>query len=144
MAGRLDRNQDQVIENAMEGDRRLTVFLKNGVPMRGKILAHDSYTIFMETEKAQALVYKHSVTSLRPARLKGPGPSGGGHQRRPGSGHKPWRDRSASGQTSGQETASEQTGAESAASETGAEHSRPPRGSGSKPGGGRPPKGQRD
>lgn len=80
MGGRLDRNQDEVIEGAMQADRRLTVFLKNGVPMRGKILAHDSYTIFMETDKAQALIYKHSVTSLRPARLKGPGggaPSGG-------------------------------------------------------------------
>lgn len=74
--GRLDRNQDQVIEHAITGDRRLTVFLKNGVPMRGKIIAHDSYTIFMETDKAQALIYKHSVTSLRPAKLKGPTPSG--------------------------------------------------------------------
>ena len=88
MGGRLDRNQDQVIEGAMEADRRLTVFLKNGVPLRGKILAHDSYTIFMETDKAQALVYKHSVTSLRPARLKGPGPGPGQAGARPhGGGH---------------------------------------------------------
>ena len=124
MGGRLDRNQDQVIEGAMEGDRRLTVFLKNGVPLRGKILAHDSYTIFMETEKAQALVYKHSVTSLRPARLKGPGPgagAGGGERsggasrpggaRGGGAGHGPGGHRSqGSGAGSAKPSASKQAG----------------------------------
>lgn len=76
---RLDRNQELVIEAAIQAQRKLTVFLKNGVPMRGKILAHDAYTILMETEKNQALIFKHSVTSLFPARTR-PAPAGGTKQ----------------------------------------------------------------
>ena len=68
---RQDKNQELLIENAVKGGKRVVVFLKSGVPLKGRILDHDSYTIFMETEKKrQALIYKHSVTSIFPVRVR--------------------------------------------------------------------------
>jgi len=69
MGGVLDRNQEQIIENAIRDEKRVTIFLKNGVPMRGRVLGHDAYTIFMQTDKNQALIYKHSITSMYPIRI---------------------------------------------------------------------------
>ena len=106
MGVRADRNQELVIEAAIEKGKKLTVFLKNGVPMKGVVLAHDPYTIFMQTEKNQALIFKHSITSMFPARLPRPSdtrrPGGGGGGFRPqgrgpgGGGHRPSGPRSGS------------------------------------------------
>lgn len=59
--------QDQILDHAIAQARILSIFLKSGVPMKGKVIAHDSYTILMKTETSQALIYKHSISSLFPA-----------------------------------------------------------------------------
>ncbi len=68
-APRFKANQDQIINQAIKKGRMLTVYLKNGVHIKGRVLAHDSYTILMDNEKHKSLVYKHSITSIFPARL---------------------------------------------------------------------------
>jgi len=55
---------DQVFEEARIKARPVSVFLKNGVSIKGKVLAHDPYILFMETDKEQVIVYKHSITSI--------------------------------------------------------------------------------
>ena len=72
MSGLRDKNQEQVIENAIKSGKRITIFLKNGVPMKGIVMAHDPYTIFMQTDKNQTLIYKHSITSVYPVKAWGP------------------------------------------------------------------------
>jgi len=70
MGARSERaNQDELLENAIRKSRSITIFLKNGVPLRGRVLAHDPYTVLMETERNQTLIYKHSITSIFPARF---------------------------------------------------------------------------
>jgi host factor-I protein len=62
-------HQDRLLDMAMERDKPITAFLKNGVQVKGRVRAHDTFTILLETEKNITLVYKHSITSVFPARI---------------------------------------------------------------------------
>lgn len=65
----LRATQDRIIEEAIEGEKILTFYLKSGVSLKGTVLAHDSYTVFMLHNQEHTLVYKHFITSVFPARL---------------------------------------------------------------------------
>ena len=74
MSARQHRSdQDQIIEKAISKASRLTLYLKNGVPVRGKVLAHDSHTVYVVTDKSPTLVFKHSISSVFPVRHPIPG-----------------------------------------------------------------------
>jgi host factor-I protein len=66
--------QDRLLDHAVQKMKNITMYLKNGVHIKGRVLAHDTFTILVETEKNKTLVYKHSVTSVFPARLYTPRP----------------------------------------------------------------------
>ncbi|WP_369622700.1 RNA chaperone Hfq [Bacillus cereus] len=42
----------------------VTVILKNGVPVRGKILATDKFIILMMIRNKQQLIYKQAISTL--------------------------------------------------------------------------------
>ncbi|MGH0695574.1 RNA chaperone Hfq [Bacillus cereus] len=42
----------------------VTLILKNGVPVRGKILATDKFTILMIIRNKQQLIYKQAISTL--------------------------------------------------------------------------------
>ncbi|MBX7057807.1 MAG: RNA chaperone Hfq [Leptospirales bacterium] len=65
-------HQERLLDQAMEKSRPVTAFLKNGVQVKGKVLAHDNFTILLDTERNLTLVYKHSITSLFPVRFAAP------------------------------------------------------------------------
>ena len=46
----------------------LTVFLMNGFQMRGTVVGFDSFTVVLESEGKQQLVYKHAISTVAPAR----------------------------------------------------------------------------
>ncbi len=70
---RIERaNQDQLLEYAIENSKILTFFLRSGVPIKGRVVAHDLHTVLIKTEKNQTLAYKHSITSIFPARFAAP------------------------------------------------------------------------
>lgn len=71
MAARQRLYQDRLLDAAVERGKPVTAYLKNGVHIRGKVVEHDTFTILLETEKNLTLVYKHSITSVFPARLQG-------------------------------------------------------------------------
>jgi host factor-I protein len=58
--------QDVYINNARKEKVDITVFLMNGVPIKGKILSFDNFTILMEVDKKQNLIYKHAVSTIVP------------------------------------------------------------------------------
>ncbi len=64
--------QDRIIEDAIEKSRELTIYLKSGTSVKGRVVAHDSYTILMQGESNQMVVYKHFITSVYPARIPRP------------------------------------------------------------------------
>lgn len=47
---------------------RCIVYLVNGVQLRGQILAFDHFTLLLEDEQKQQIVYKHAVTTVQPMR----------------------------------------------------------------------------
>lgn len=56
--------QNQLIEKALKRSSVLQIFLKSGVPIRGKVLAHDNHSLFLRTEQGQILIYKHAISSM--------------------------------------------------------------------------------
>ena len=66
--------QDRLLDHAVQKRKSVTLYLKNGVHIKGRVVDHDTFTVLLETEKNTTLIYKHSVTSLFPARLHTPRP----------------------------------------------------------------------
>lgn len=60
--------QDIFINNARKEKVELTVFLVNGVPVRGKVISFDSYTILLDVDKKQNLIFKHAISTIVPAK----------------------------------------------------------------------------
>lgn len=47
---------------------QLTVFLMNGFQMRGSVTGFDSFTLVLDTDGKQQLIYKHAVSTIVPAK----------------------------------------------------------------------------
>jgi host factor-I protein len=43
-----------------------TVYLTNGFQLKGVIIAFDSYTVLMEVEGKQMLLFKHAISTIAP------------------------------------------------------------------------------
>ncbi|TXR72665.1 RNA chaperone Hfq [Bacillus sp. AR8-1] len=56
--------QEDMYEQLKEKKGTVTVFLKNGVPVRGKILAIDKFTVLMMVNGKQQLIYKQAISTL--------------------------------------------------------------------------------
>ena len=44
----------------------LTVFLVNGFQLRGTVSGFDSFTVILETDGKQQLIYKHAISTVVP------------------------------------------------------------------------------
>ena len=60
--------QDLFLNQARRRSMPLTVFLMNGFQMRGTVVGFDSFTVVLESEGKQQLVYKHAISTVAPAR----------------------------------------------------------------------------
>ena len=60
--------QDSFLNEARKKRAPLTVFLVNGFQMRGTVLGFDSFTVLLESEGRQQMVYKHAISTIAPAR----------------------------------------------------------------------------
>ncbi|MBS9806746.1 RNA chaperone Hfq [Bacillus toyonensis] len=56
--------QEDTYEQLKEKKGEVTVFLKNGVPLRGKFLATDKFTVLMMVYGKQQLIYKQAISTL--------------------------------------------------------------------------------
>ncbi|MCU5059192.1 RNA chaperone Hfq [Bacillus cereus] len=56
--------QEDVYEQLKEKKEEVTVYLKNGVPVRGQILATDKFTLLMMVHGKQQLIYKQAISTL--------------------------------------------------------------------------------
>lgn len=63
------RNMQDVFLNTLRKDKVfVTVFLMNGFQLRGLIKSYDNYTVLLETEGKQQLIYKHAISTYVPAK----------------------------------------------------------------------------
>jgi len=60
--------QDHML-NALRREKQLiTVFLMNGFQMKGSVTGFDDFTVILETEGKQQMIYKHAISTLIPQR----------------------------------------------------------------------------
>ena len=59
--------QDTFLNQARRQKILLTVFLTNGFQFKGFVRGFDSFTVVMENEGKQSLVYKHAISTISPA-----------------------------------------------------------------------------
>jgi len=46
----------------------VTVFLVNGFQIRGMVTGFDSFTVVLDSEGRQQLIYKHAISTIQPAK----------------------------------------------------------------------------
>jgi len=60
--------QDNFLNVARKEDMMLTVFLVNGYQIKGTVRSFDNFTILLNVDNKQQLVYKHAVSTIIPFR----------------------------------------------------------------------------
>jgi len=61
--------QDQLLNTARKEKIDLTIYLLNGVPLKGRVISFDNFTIILENEGKQSLVYKHAISTIIPSKV---------------------------------------------------------------------------
>ncbi|RME89531.1 MAG: RNA chaperone Hfq [Candidatus Hydrogenedentota bacterium] len=58
--------QDYILNYVRKEKMEITVYLSNGVPIKGRVISFDSFTIVLESKEKQTMVYKHAITTITP------------------------------------------------------------------------------
>ena len=66
------QNLQDVFLNQLRRDRlSVTVFLMNGFQMHGIIRSFDGFTVVLDTDGKQQLIYKHAISTIIPPKPLG-------------------------------------------------------------------------
>jgi len=76
MARNATNLQDAVLNHIRKENVPVTVYLVNGVQLKGVIRAFDNFTVMLEYEGKQLMVYKHAISTVSPVRPVNYGPTG--------------------------------------------------------------------
>lgn len=68
MATQLSTLQDGFLNNVRKDKIEITIYLVNGVPIKGRVLSFDTFTILFDVDKKQNLIYKHAISTIVPHR----------------------------------------------------------------------------
>jgi len=60
--------QDTYLNKLRKEKIPLTVFLLNGFQLRGVIKSFDNFTVLIETEGKQQLIFKHAISTFAPSK----------------------------------------------------------------------------
>lgn len=60
--------QDFYLNQLRKNHVPVTVFLTNGFQLRGVLKAFDNFTVLIETDGKQQLVFKHAISTFAPAK----------------------------------------------------------------------------
>jgi len=60
--------QDAFLNQVRREKISLTVFLMNGFQMHGVIRAYDGFTVVLDSDGKQNLIYKHAISTIIPPR----------------------------------------------------------------------------
>ena len=58
--------QDIFLNNARKNKTQLTVHLLNGFQLKGTVNGFDNFTIILDCDNKQMLIYKHSISTITP------------------------------------------------------------------------------
>ena len=65
---KLQNLQDIFLNQARLQKQQLTIFLVNGFQLRGTVSGFDNFTVVLDTDGKQQLIYKHAISTIIPAR----------------------------------------------------------------------------
>ncbi|MBN1897521.1 MAG: RNA chaperone Hfq [Spirochaetes bacterium] len=57
-------NQDEFLNTAKSKKKELTFYLVSGLPIKGRIKSYDSFTILIEKDEKNLLIYKHAISTI--------------------------------------------------------------------------------
>lgn len=60
--------QDMFLNMARKDSVDITVFLVNGYQLKGTVKGFDNYTLILESEGKQQLIYKHAISTIVPSK----------------------------------------------------------------------------
>ncbi|CDQ19660.1 RNA-binding protein Hfq [Halobacillus karajensis] len=60
--------QDNYLNQLRKERMQVTVFLLNGFQLRGVVKAFDNFTVLLETEGKQQLIFKHAISTFAPVK----------------------------------------------------------------------------
>ncbi|NLN13992.1 MAG: RNA chaperone Hfq [Tissierellia bacterium] len=60
--------QDTFLNKARKESINITVFLVNGYQIKGVVRGFDNYTLILDSDGKQQLIYKHAISTIVPAR----------------------------------------------------------------------------
>jgi host factor-I protein len=60
--------QDFFLNQARKERVPLTIFLMNGVQMKGQVRGFDNFIVIIESDGKQQMVYKHAISTIIPLR----------------------------------------------------------------------------
>ena len=58
--------QDVFLNHVRKENIAVTIFITNGVPIRGFVKGFDSFTVVLEVEGRQQMIYKHAISTIAP------------------------------------------------------------------------------
>lgn len=58
--------QDVFLNQVRKDNASITIFLMNGFQLRGQVKGFDNYTIVLDSEGKQQLIYKHAISTIIP------------------------------------------------------------------------------
>lgn len=60
--------QDTFLNNMRKNNIFVTVFLLNGFQLKGLVKSYDNFTVLLETDGKQQLIYKHAISTFVPSK----------------------------------------------------------------------------
>ncbi|EKY23877.1 RNA chaperone Hfq [Clostridium celatum DSM 1785] len=61
--------QDIFLNNARKNKILVSIYLVNGFQLRGFVKGFDNFTVILDCEGKQMMVYKHAITTITPSKL---------------------------------------------------------------------------
>lgn len=61
--------QDAFLNNARKDKSLVTIYLLSGVKLSGKIKSFDKYSLVMETNNQEQLIFKHAISTVVVGRM---------------------------------------------------------------------------
>src|ERR1700760_1507057 len=75
--------QDSFLNNARKEKGVVTIYLLSGVKLTGRIKSFDKYSLVLETNNQEQLIFKHAISTVVTARPTHPVPAHSHHQSSP-------------------------------------------------------------
>ncbi|MFU0823855.1 RNA chaperone Hfq [Clostridium sp.] len=68
MSKPINNLQDVFLNNARKNKISVIIYLTNGFQLKGNVKGFDNFTIILDNDGKQMMVYKHAVSTIAPAK----------------------------------------------------------------------------